>query len=67
MEVHVMGIGTQELMIILLVVLILFGGAKIPEFAKGMGKAIREFKKASQGVDDEEEKRTAKPKKVNPD
>jgi sec-independent protein translocase protein TatA len=67
MEVHVMGVGTQELMIILLVVLILFGGAKIPEFAKGMGKAIREFKKASQGEDEEEEKRPAKPKKVNPD
>ena len=41
-----MGLGYQELIIIFLIVLVLFGGKKIPEIARGMGKGIREFKKA---------------------
>jgi len=39
-------IGKGEVLIILLVVLLLFGAKKIPELAKGLGKGIREFKKA---------------------
>jgi sec-independent protein translocase protein TatA len=39
-------IGKGEILIILIVVLILFGAKKIPEFAKGLGKGIKEFKKA---------------------
>lgn len=46
-------IGSGELIIILCVVLILFGGKKLPEFARGLGKGIREFKKAFQGIDEE--------------
>jgi sec-independent protein translocase protein TatA len=42
-------IGTGELIVILCVVLLLFGGKKLPEFARNLGKGIREFKKAAQG------------------
>jgi len=41
-------IGSQELLLILLAVVLLFGGKKIPELAKGLGKGIHEFKKATQ-------------------
>lgn len=44
--------GTGEILIILLVVLILFGGKKLPEFAQSLGKGIREFKKACYGEED---------------
>ena len=44
-----MGLGTTELIVILVVVLLLFGGRKIPEFMKGLGKGIKEFKDASKG------------------
>jgi sec-independent protein translocase protein TatA len=46
------GIGTQELLIIFLIVLLLFGASRIPEIAKAMGKGIRDFKKATQDVED---------------
>jgi len=46
-------IGGTELIIILVAVLILFGSKKIPEFARGLGQAIKEFKKASREVTDE--------------
>lgn len=39
-----MGLGMQELLIIGLVILVLFGARKIPEFMKGLGKGVREFK-----------------------
>lgn len=42
-------IGTGEIIVIMCVILILFGGKKLPEFAKSLGKGIREFKKAAQG------------------
>lgn len=44
-----MGLGTTELVVILLVVLLLFGGRKIPEFMKGLGKGMKEFKDAQKG------------------
>lgn len=44
-----MGLGTSEIIIILVIVLLLFGGRKIPELMKGLGKGIREFKDASRG------------------
>lgn len=46
-------IGTTELIVIAVVLLVLFGGKKIPEFFKGIGESIKEFKKASK---DPEEK-----------
>lgn len=44
--------GTGEILIILLVILILFGGKKLPEFAQSLGKGIREFKKACNGEEE---------------
>lgn len=46
-------IGLPEILIILLIVLLLFGAKKIPEFAQGLGKGMREFKKALHDVEDE--------------
>ena len=40
-------IGTNELIVILVIVVFLFGGKKIPEFFKGLAEAVKEFKKAS--------------------
>ncbi len=47
------GIGGPEMVMIFLLVLLLFGGKKLPEFAKGLGKSVREFKRAAAGVEDE--------------
>lgn len=44
-------IGTPELLVIFLIILLFFGSKKIPEFAKGLGQGIREFKKAMQDVE----------------
>ena len=41
------GFSGSELFIVLLIILVLFGGAKLPSLARGLGQAIREFKKAS--------------------
>ena len=43
-------ISGQEIFIILIVVLVLFGAKKIPELAKGLGKGMREFKKATEDI-----------------
>jgi sec-independent protein translocase protein TatA len=48
-------IGSGELIVILCVVLVLFGGKRLPEFARSLGQGIREFKKACQGIDQEDE------------
>lgn len=47
------GVGGPELMMIMFIVLLLFGANKMPELAKGLGKSVREFKKAASGVEDE--------------
>lgn len=53
----VLGImGPTEIILILLVVVLLFGGKKIPELMKGLGNGIKEFKKASQADDITEKK-----------
>lgn len=44
------GIGAPELMIILVIALIIFGPGKLPEVAKGLGKSIKEFKKAKNEI-----------------
>jgi len=46
-------IGTPELIIIMLVVLLLFGSKRLPELAKGIGKGVRQFKKAMEDVKEE--------------
>jgi sec-independent protein translocase protein TatA len=45
------GIGMTELLLILLLALLLFGGRKLPELAKGLGSGLREFKKAAKELD----------------
>ena len=47
------GLGTPEILVILLIILLLFGAKKIPEIMRGLGKGIREFKQASQEAVDE--------------
>ena len=50
------GIGMPELIIILVIILIIFGAGKLPEIGAGMGKAIRNFKGASDEKEKEPEK-----------
>jgi sec-independent protein translocase protein TatA len=52
-----MSLGAPELIIILLIVLLLFGGAKLPKLARSLGEASREFKK---GIDDKDKDKDAK-------
>jgi len=52
------GLGTGEILIILFVILLLFGAKKLPELARGLGKGINEFKKASSELKDEVNKST---------
>lgn len=47
--------GSGELILIMGALLLLFGGKKLPEFAKNLGKGIREFKRACNGETEEEE------------
>lgn len=54
-----MNIGYMEIAVIVLIVVLLFGGRKIPELMKGLGSGIREFKKASRGLDEDDSKPTS--------
>ncbi len=56
------GLGWQELLLILLVLLILFGGRRLPELARGLGSGIKEFKKALK--EDESTSQDEKPKEI---
>jgi len=55
-----MGIGVQEMIWIFLILVLLFGAKKLPELAQGLGKGIREFKKATNAIDDDPEKNNKK-------
>ena len=44
-------LGAPEIILIIIAILILFGGKKIPELMKGLGKGMKEFKDASKGVE----------------
>ncbi len=52
-------IGTQEIIVILIIILILFGGRKLPELARGIGNSLKEFRKAASevGKEDKEKKK----------
>ena len=47
------GLGGMEMLVIFVLALMLFGGKRLPEVAKGLGKSVREFRKAASGVEDE--------------
>ena len=47
------GLGTGEILIILFIILLLFGAKKLPELARGLGKGVNEFKKASSEIKEE--------------
>ena len=55
-----MGLGGQEILIIAIVVLLLFGGRKIPELMKGLGKGIKSFKEGMNGTETESDKQEKK-------
>ena len=56
------GLGVQELVIIFVIIMVLFGAKKLPEMGKGLGKGIREFKRATENIADDDEE--VQPKKV---
>ena len=68
-----MGFGYRELLVIFLIALLIFGGKKIPEIARGLGRGLREFNKAKDDLrdaienDDGEEKLAAKPPEATGD
>lgn len=49
-------IGTTEIIVIALIILLLFGGTQIPKLMKGLGKGIRSYKKGLAGEEDDEKK-----------
>lgn len=60
-----MGLGAGELMIILVILLVLFGGSKLPGLAKGLGQSMKEFKKAQRDDDDGPVEKKAEPTKTH--
>jgi sec-independent protein translocase protein TatA len=60
----VFGLGPTELVVILIILLVLFGGSKLPSLAKGLGQSVKEFKKATK--DEEEPVKSSDAKKAEP-
>ncbi len=55
------GLGTSELIIILVIALVIFGGSRIPQLGAALGKGIKNFKKGLSSIDEDEEKKEIKP------
>ena len=49
----VFGLGTSEIIVVALILLLLFGGTKIPELMRGLGRGVKEFNNAKDGMRDE--------------
>ena len=60
----IMGLGGGELLLIFAILLLMFGGSKLPGLAKGLGQSVREFKKAAKEGEDDEPKHPESPKKT---
>jgi sec-independent protein translocase protein TatA len=58
------GIGVQEIVIILIVGLLVFGATRLPKIARSLGQGIKEFKKTVKGLDEDEEDRPSSPRYV---
>jgi len=58
-------LGIWEILLIVAVIALLFGGRKLPELGKGLGQGIKNFKNAIKGVDKEEEEKKSKDEKGN--
>jgi sec-independent protein translocase protein TatA len=54
------GMGIQELLVILVIALVIFGPSKLPQIGSGLGKAIRDFKKGVSGDENDESSKEAK-------
>lgn len=63
----VLGLGTQELVIILVVLVLLFGAKKLPELARGSGRALRIFKAETKGLldDEDDENKTPEQRQID--
>ncbi|HAX47372.1 MAG TPA: twin-arginine translocase TatA/TatE family subunit [Ignavibacteria bacterium] len=59
------GLGPQEIILICIVILVLFGAKKIPDLMSGLGKGMREFKKASRDIESEINNATTDEKKTS--
>ena len=57
------GLGMQEILVIALIILLLFGGKKIPELMKGLGKGVKSFKEGMNEVTGKEEEKISSEKK----
>ncbi len=53
------GIGTQELLIVLVILVLLFGGKRIPELARSLGQGIKEFQKSTREPSEEDDKKAS--------
>ncbi len=62
-----LGLGIQELLVIFFIIILLFGAKKLPDLAAGLGKGIKEFKKATQGRDEDNPKKIEEAKKDEED
>ena len=60
MNLLLFGLGLQEVIVIALIVLLLFGGKKIPELMKGLGKGVKSFKDGMKEIEDDEELKSEK-------